>query len=166
MPLVIAWNGKAAVMENRAWRIEQLDPLGKLVGVVRVNTPPRVVTSAMIDTIIHKELAQRQSRRGKRASNVMTDEESALGEWPNKESLPAFGLPFVSPDGILWVPDYIGPTDTALIYTAIAPDATILGRLSLPVDTEVRAFGIGRVLVLKKDADDVRRLEVLKVKMP
>jgi hypothetical protein len=164
--MVVGWGGQAAVITNRARRVERVDDRGRLTATVTIKGLLRAVTAAMIDSAITTEVRRRLSRDAVPGAGAEAKLTARLHEWPSKKSLPPFGEVRSGPDGILWLPEYAVPGEPFLHITALGPDGLLLGRLTLSADKRVEAFGAGRLLLRTTDADGIVRFEVHRLRLP
>jgi hypothetical protein len=165
--MVVGWQGGAAVITSHAWRVDRVDGRGRLTTTVTIKGPLRKVTATMIDSAIAATVRARLFS-GPKAPEVGAEAKlrGELREWPSKDSLPPFGEVRAGPDGVLWLPDYAAPGEPRVQVTALSPDGVLLGRLSLPADVRIEAFGPARLLLRTTDADGIVRFEVHRLRMP
>ena len=165
--MVIGWQGEAAVITGRAWRVERVDARGRLTTVITIRAPLRNVTSTMIDSAISATVRARLfSGSTKPEAGAEEKLRAELREWPSRDSLPPFGPVRAGPDGVLWLPDYPAPGEPRVRITALGPDGALLGRLAVPSDAQIEAFGPARLLLRTTDENGIVRFEIHRLRMP
>jgi hypothetical protein len=158
----VAPNGSVAIVRAAPYRLEWLAPGGQVVRGDAVPFQPVPVTTA------EKEEWRDQARS--RGGGTLTTR-SADGrvqqqrmpvpepaEWPATK--PAFvPPPMLASDGKLWVARSAAATDTIVAYDVFATSGALVERVSMPRDLRLAGFGRGTVYVVRKDADDLLRLQ-------
>lgn len=159
---VAVWRGQIVAATGRSgYAVALHAPDGRLVGRIVVQGAARAVTAAMRDAKIAKELAWVES-----AGPMVRDKEAArrsVLELPTADSLPPFGSLIVGSDSLLWVVDYLVPTDSAWHATGFAHDGAIVGRVLGTADGRPVGFSSERVLLRTTDDDGVVRFEVRRI---
>jgi hypothetical protein len=163
---IAAWHGGVALIDNHAWRVVCLDELGRVSTVIAIMGPRRPVTATMVDSAVAAEMRRDRSEAEAKGFISRAALEANLRAWPAEDSLPPFEAASVGTDGLLWLTEYRAPGAQQLRVIALAPDGTLVGRLVLPGETRVEAFGAERVLLRTTDADGIVRFEVHRLKLP
>lgn len=148
-----------------------MDPEGRPTGRIVIPVAARLVTDALKQLAIDRELKEFRERSGSGEQRAITDEESRrqIVEAPTADTLPAYGRVLPGADGVFWVVDYVLPSDTTWAATGFRVDGTIVGRLVGPrrggqLGIGPVWFGRDRVMVREVDEDGVVRFGVYGVR--
>jgi hypothetical protein len=158
----VAWDTVIATGSGEGYRIDLRDATGRVRSVLRIPVPRRPVTKAMRDSAIGSALRQLE---GAQMGAMVDPAESRRIEQvrPFADSLPPYGIWFVSLNQTLWVMDASAPGDTKGAATAFRQDGAIIGRLTWSRPDEPVAFGDDRVVMRQADADGVVSLRVFRI---
>ena len=134
-------------------RIELRDSNGRVVRRLIIPAVRRPVTAAMRRQIIERELAR---LRGPNSEPLIDPAESErlAREAPFADSLPVIGNILVGGDRVMWIVDPAIPGESTWAATGVALDGSIVARVRGSGGVPM-AFGPGRVLLRREDADGV-----------
>ncbi len=158
------WQGGAAVSSVTHWEVRLVGADGRLVSLYRRPGARRPTTPAMRDSVVAAGI--RRAKESGNENQSPDDVEFSYRNQPMADSLPAISIIQPSSGQLLWVADPNVPGDPTVGYSALAPDGSMVGRLFLPSDIRVTAFGDDRVVLRTQDDDGIVRFEVHKLRMP
>jgi hypothetical protein len=165
MAVSAAWDGELANTANEEWRIDRYAADGEWRGRILVDVAKVATTDAMFNSnreaSVRRWEALPENQRGGRSRE---DFVASLDNQPRSESIPPIGRMYVGSDQVLWVQDYpIIRGEGSPWFTALDTSGRILGRLEIPAEAKVLAFGKDRVLLSRSDADGVAEVTVHRI---
>jgi hypothetical protein len=160
---VAAWDTLIAVATGEnGYEIEQRNRDGILVGLIRLDQPPRSTTGEMRAAVIARELVRIDGPHSEAFVDVEETRRQAR-ENPFADSLPPYTGIFATPSGTLWVVDAVAPGDTSWGATAFRADGAIIARLDARSSGVPMYFAADRVLVREDDASGRVSLRVYRI---
>ncbi len=143
-----------AIGSNESFELSLFDAEGALSRIVRVATPPREVTEALVRGEI-------EFRAGSMPEEARVGYRASMEEIPAPESLPVFSEVLDDPMGNVWVrlfqlPSETGPTPWAVFDSG----GVLLGRVHTPEGLQVYQIGTDVVIGSREDELEVEHVEV------
>lgn len=154
MGQVAAWDSLVVLGDGNGYALEVIGADGASRYHVRVPNTRRAVTTAM------REAARAQLLAMAGGSGTEGGLGGMLGEQrrplpPAADSLPPYDALLTALNGLLWVVDGRGPTDSNGGATAFRADGAIVGRFTWSGNRVPLAFGADRVAMRETDNDGV-----------
>lgn len=138
------------------------DGSGARTGRIVVDRPTNLMADAMRRTIIEQDIERRMAR----SERPVTREEARryAEQEPIADTIAAYQRVTATPNGTIWVLDFILPGDSTWTATAFRRDGAILGRLTGPTHGGMPIwFGDDRVQIRQVDGDGVVRFGVYRI---
>lgn len=158
---VVVWDSVIATSSARKFQIDLRKPDGRIVASVGIAKPRRPVTAQLRKDFTELETSMVRNTPWESGSTPRSGAIPKL-ELLFADSLPAFQSLHVT-DGILWIVDAIGPSDTEWTATALRLDGSIAGRLRALGGAVPIAFHKDRVVVRATGADDAITLRTFRI---
>lgn len=141
------------------YALELLRPDGRQVGRIVVERPPVLVTDSMRQAVVDREL-RRIEENSEPGINLDAARRFALTQ-PIADTLAAYQRVTASPNGTIWVLDFMLPDDSTWTASAFRVDGAILGRVTGPRHGGMPVwFGDDRVQIRQVDGDGIVRFGV------
>ncbi len=157
------WGSSIATSNDQhGYSIDRRALDGTVTGRLEVVMPRRVVTDAMRDAVIAREL-EMYSTPSAEAHEGIEESRRLARESPIADSLPPYAGLVVGVDGMLWIVDAFASPDTAWAATAYREDGEIVARLTGTGQSWPTQILDDRVLIRTTDADGVVRFEVRRI---
>ncbi|HET9065247.1 MAG TPA: hypothetical protein VFN22_05470 [Gemmatimonadales bacterium] len=159
------WGDGFLVARGERWTLERWDTGGRLQSEVRLDRPSVLVDDAMFERSVQSETDEMvrafvAAGRPANADSILV----AIRSRGYADTLAAHGSVFVSPNGTIWVTDFIMPGDSGWAATAVARDGRILGRIIEPNGKLPIAWGDDRVAIETEDALGIATITIRKVR--
>lgn len=135
---------------------------GQPVGKIVVDRPPRLVTDAMRESLVARSVERAMASREGRITRQQAERQAR--EEPVADTMGSYQRVTATPEGTIWVLDFIAPDDSLWSATAFRRDGVILGRLTGPRHGGMPLwFSDDRVMIREVDGDGVVRYGVYRV---
>jgi hypothetical protein len=157
------WDGQFAVAGGSSWQVSRWDTEGQVRSVVRLTRPPRMVDEALFSRSVDLEL------EGAIRNDTTRDVDStrqAIRARPHADTAGVFQGMHPTPQGRLWMVDYMLPGDSGWAATLLDRDGRILGRIIEPTGDRPRAFGNDRLAFRTEDEDGIATITVRRLRLP
>jgi len=164
------WQGDLLVVRPTAWRIERLGLDGTPRAYITMPRARRAATPEMRLEDAEAQINQFREMIATTAEQLPPSFDStamfnATRNQPYADSLAHFQSVATTPGGMVWLGESFRMSDSLRHYTAVRPNGTIVGRLSLP-RRGVVLLGDDRVVLRKEDDDGIVTWQVRRLVMP
>jgi len=163
-PAFAALGDDILVARGETWSLERWDTTGALHAVIRVDRPPTVVTPALWERYVDGNIRQ-MIGRAPQAGDTAGMRGRFLDQ-DHADTLPAYGRISVTPNGIIWVPDYGFFGEPGWAATAFSADGRILGRIKMESGDAPIAWGDDRVAFRSEDDLGIATITIKRLRMP
>ena len=147
-PTVLVANNLVYVAPATSFEVSIRDTLGHNLRVIRVLDPPRSIT----DDDWRRMFAS--TVPGSDLDPTKAKEVARLMSRPRPSQLPAYHAVSLDPKGRIWVGDY----EDRRLWTVFAPNGEVIGRVTLPIGTELAGIEDDEIVVRHRDSDGAIRL--------
>lgn len=148
------------VADNARYEIQVVEPSGSLTAVVRKRHDPVPITSADIELVHERRLAEFADEATRQRMRRW------YREIPEPENFPAFSAIQVDRIGNLWIQHYNSPTDDVPRWDVFDEGGLWLGTVTMPLRFSPLDIGPDYVLGLWRDADDVEHVRMYELVKP
>lgn len=176
-PTVFGWGDRFVLADGNTLHFELRDTTGAVTAMLRMAQPRVAVTDAIWEAYISQMIDR---MLGVSSSGGSGDFSVALGGGPpdtaalrsrmrgqeHADSLPGYGRLQVTPNGTLWILDYVVPGADGWAATAITPDGRIQGRITAGSGDPPVAFGDDRVAFRTEDDLGIATITVRRIVLP
>ena len=157
---IIVWDSLIATGNGESYRVAFRNVSGKVVSVVEISAPPRLMTAPIRDADLAYRVAELEYIDGK---DAVSGEKLRLRKaWPIADTIPAFGGFFISPNNTLWITSVPARGDTTWQATAFNSRFEMTGRLTFTGQGAPIGFGDDRLVVRVAGVDEVATLRVFR----
>ena len=157
---IIVWDSLIATGNGESYRVAFRNVSGKVVSVVEISAPPRLMTAPIRDADLAYRVAELEYIDGK---DAVSGEKLRLRKaWPIADTIPAFGGFFISPNNTLWITSVPARGDTTWQATAFNSRFEMTGRLTFTGQGTPIGFGDDRLVVRVAGVDEVATLRVFR----
>lgn len=150
---VAAARDRVAVANDDAYRIRVYDSSGTLLHVIAQPRTPGEIGRADVDARIADLVSEHQipAFRERMAA--------ALRSGPQTATFPALASLHVDRARNVWVQEFRRPRSDVTVWQVFGPEGLPKGRVSIPAHVELLDAGADYILVLRRDANHVERVE-------
>ena len=146
--------GGMVIGSNERFHLDFFGPGGGLTRSIRVDTPPRPVTDALLD-------AEVEARAGAMPEEAQPGYRTSMQEMPVPETMPVFDEVLEDPDGHLWVRLFTLPSEGRTPeWVVFDGSGQILGRVNTPDGLEIFQIGEDFILGSMEDELEVEHIQL------
>ncbi len=159
------YEGRLRFTNGRTPEVRLYDQAGSVSQIIRIDIPPRLVTSDDIEQLKEAALVEISETREGSGAAVRQFRE-LLDEIPSETYMPVFTNLLSDPLGNLWIEPFVPPGETPSGWLVVDATGQLLGKVAMPAMDRIFEIGESWVLGRQRDSDGVERLVQFEIIKP